>query len=114
MFSEREFLNNPVAQEKALEAFMQDAKRQFTVFGIWQKAGSTIQTTKGSVIVTENGLLAAAHKEGPPRVRDYIRHVERHSGKMNTSVLGNDLKKSFSNIEDRLRDFAHIDHRARP
>lgn len=114
VFSEQQFLNNPVAQEKALEAFMQDAQRQFTVFGIWQKAGLSIQTTQGPVTVTENGLLAAAHKEGPPRVRDYVRHVEGNGGRMNPSLKGTKLGDSFEKIEERLRDFAHIDHRARP
>lgn len=111
--STQDFLDKPIAQEKALEAFMQDARRQLMVFKVWQNAGLTVQTPSGSVKVTTNGLLAAAHKEGPPRVRRYFRHIRQNGGKVNQSRAGAAFG-AFRNIEERLRDFGPIDHRARP
>ena len=64
--------------------------------------------------MTDNGLLAAAHKEGPGGVSRYFRHIRQNGGKMNPSVIGTTPGDSFEAIEKRLREFATIEHRARP
>ncbi|WP_046745401.1 hypothetical protein [Kordia zhangzhouensis] len=68
VYNPKEFLNNPKLQEKAFEA---NASRNKWILrkDIQRSVGKTIN----GVVVTESGILAAAHLAGPGSVKKYLR-----------------------------------------
>jgi hypothetical protein len=101
--SDKEFLASPEAQEEALTDLLQSYTKELKTNGAYAKVGSTIQDSAGKpLIVTESGLIAAAHKEGPKSVAIYLDPRRR-------ATLNPD---KIRNIEHRLRDAAGIPYDA--
>ena len=66
--SKEEFLNNPEMQERAFEAILQRNKWILKDY-IEQYSGKTV----GGVVITESGILAAAHLAGATNVKRFLR-----------------------------------------
>jgi hypothetical protein len=59
--------------------------------------------------ITEDGLLAAAHRMGAGAVRDYLAHQNENGWSSDFSRLKK--KEAYEAIETRLRVFQNIRHR---
>jgi hypothetical protein len=67
--SRTEFINNPDLQEKAmLTLLLHNQKNLSNVIERWDGK------YKGGILITESGILAAAHLGGPRNVRNYFRY----------------------------------------
>ncbi len=64
----KDFLNNPALQEKAFVAYLQKNK-WILRSEIKKYAGKTI----GGILITESGMIAAAHLGGAGSVQDFLR-----------------------------------------
>ena len=90
----QDFLNNPVLQEKAFVAYVQ--KNKWILRKEIQKyAGKTIR----GILITESGILAAAHLGGAGSVQDFL----RSNGNVSfVDGYGTDIKtylKAFANYD---------------
>ena len=104
--SPSEFLASPDAQEKALTDYLNDNERQLSTFGVFAHIGETIDGRKARFQVSRAGIIAAAHREGAPGTRDYLRRVAAHG--LRSKDLG--LTKAELAIETRLRTFADAEY----
>ena len=90
----QDFLNNPALQEKAFVAYVQ--KNKWILRKEIQKyAGKTIR----GILITESGILAAAHLGGAGSVQDFL----RSNGNVSfVDGYGTDIKtylKAFANYD---------------
>lgn len=90
----QDFLNNPALQEKAFVAYVQ--KNKWILRREIQKyAGKTIR----GILITESGILAAAHLGGAGSVQDFL----RSNGNVSfVDGYGTDIKtylKAFANYD---------------
>lgn len=90
----QDFLNNPALQEKAFVAYVQ--KNKWILRKEIQKyAGKTIR----GILITESGILAAAHLGGAGSVQDFL----RSNGNVSfVDGYGTDIKtylKTFANYD---------------
>jgi hypothetical protein len=85
--SATQFLANPEAQERALTDFLNDTERQLRRNGAVQYLGRTIYGQRAEFPVTMAGLVAAAHREGAPATRGYLKTAEGDGFHTNGQVL---------------------------
>jgi hypothetical protein len=112
--SEQDFLNSPLAQEKAIEVYLEKTEGYLRDKGATAYAGQTIDGIKGDIALTKSGLLAAAHREGAGNVVKYLDHLKRHNWISEPSTFPEGkLGEKFLHIETRLRTFQGIRHRMR-
>ena len=110
--SEQDFLNNPLAQEMAIEAYFLKTERALRNNGIMAYAGRTIDGIEGDIALTEGSLLAAAHRRGAGNVAKYLDHLKRHNWISDQSKFPEGrLEEIFLNVETRLRLFQTTQHR---
>ena len=110
--SEQDFLNNPLAQEMAIEAYLKRTERALRNKGVTAHIGRTIDGIKGDITVTESGLLAAAHRRGAGNVALYLDHLKRHNWISDPSTFPmGDFRDKFLHVETRLRLFQATRHR---
>jgi hypothetical protein len=102
VYSPSDFLANPDAQEQALTDFLNDLERQLRANGASDFVGNTIDGLRAQIPVTRADLLAAAHRVGAPKVRDYLHDVAGNG----FSSRGLRLTSEDLAIETRLRIFA--------
>lgn len=107
------FLRTPVAQEKALEDVMTEIRRSLAARGVLAMIGLEIRSPKGDFRITESGLMAASHAEGAGSVAAFLKSARRRGGAVSASDQMPHRTITFSKIENRLRDFADIEYRAR-
>lgn len=67
--SQKDFLNNPDTQEKAMDDYINVQKRYLKSKGAWDYVGKTVD----GVPITEEALLAAAHLKGAGGVAQALR-----------------------------------------
>ncbi len=108
--SRDEFLKNHKAQEQALADSMADNLRQLKSKGATRKIGQKIAGIRANITITENGLLAAAHRTGPDATNLYLKHLERHGWKSDASTFPTKFRGRFLAVETRLREFENIAH----
>ncbi len=107
--SREDFLNNPEAQEKAIEVYLERTEKSLRDNGATRHVGQTFQGIKGAITVTEDGLLAAAHRAGAENVKRYLEHKAAHG--WSADVTDTADKKDvpfFTAIETRLREFQDV------
>lgn len=102
--SKKQFLNDPVAQEKTLVDLMKRNEGYISAFKMNRQFGSTITIPGGTVTVTRNGMLAAMHRHGNRKVQDYFGDIVRNGS--NTTARTMDPK--FREIEKRLLTFENV------
>ena len=109
---EQDFLNNPLAQEMAIQAYFLKTERALRNNGIVAYAGQTIDGIEGDIALTEGNLLAAAHRRGAGNVAKYLDHLKRHNWISDQSTFPEGrLGEVFLNVETRLRLFQATQHR---
>lgn len=95
IYSIKDFLNNPIAQENAQIIFK---KKQWTYLksvGADKYVGKTINSYK----ITPSGLLAAAHLKGVGSVIKYLK----------SNGINNEKDAFGTSVEDYLKKFAEYD-----
>ena len=103
-----------LAQEKAIEVYLEKTERYLRDKGATAYAGQTIDGIKGDIALTKGSLLAAAHREGAGNVVKYLDHLKRHNWISEPSTFPKSkLGEKFLHIETRLRTFQGIRHRMR-
>ena len=66
--SKQDFLGNPDAQDKAVQAFHGQVWKQIVAYGLDDYVGKIV----GGVKITESGLIAGAHLGGIGKLKQYI------------------------------------------
>lgn len=97
--SKSEFLNNPSLQEEAMQKLL-DANRKYLDYYIDNYCGQTYN----GIVITESGLLAAAHLGGPGSVRKWFKRGKDKKDAFGTSITsymkafgGYDLNLNYDN-----------------
>ena len=106
--SRKDYLDNRFAQERIFHDVMRDYDDQLMCKGAYDFLGENIVGLKDAITVTDAGLLAAAHRQGPEKVRQYLQRQQDNG--WNTRkwinlmdwVAPSDAAK-FRSIETRLR-----------
>jgi len=111
--TKEEFLESPVAQEKAFVDVMKRNEEQLRAKNnnAVQYLGQQIDGIKAKFKITLSGLLAAAHREGAEQVKRYLEHqkAQKWVSRPKTFPAG---PRIFKSIETRLRVFENISHKA--
>ena len=76
--SEADFLANPVAQERIFHDMMRDYDHQLRSNRAYDFLGENIVGLKDAITVTDAGLLAAAHRQGAKKVRQYLQRQKEN------------------------------------
>ena len=113
--AEDDFLGNPEAQERTLADLIAEYQKQLSINGAKDNIGQRVDGILAPFKVTENGLIAAAHREGASRVRDYLEHQGDQGWQSDKATIPSAVRQKFINIETRLREFEDIPYsRNRP
>ena len=93
---EKEFLNNTLAQERAIQVYLERTKQTLRNKGATVHIGRTFKGIKAKITITSSGLLAAAHRRGAGNVSLYLDHLKRHNCISDRSMFPEgELKKIF-------------------
>ena len=106
-----DFLKKPLAQEKALAEALATYDRQLRSKGAMRSVGQQIDGLQAKFTVTDDGLIAAAHREGAGAVNSYLRHQRKNGWKSNFSSLPPITEGVFKKVETRLREFEKVRRR---
>ncbi len=111
--TKKEFLNDPVAQEKAFADVMKRNEQQLRAKknNAVQYLGQQVDGVKAKFKISLSGLLAAAHREGARAVRQYLDHQKANKWVSNPKTFPSG-PKIFKSIETRLRVFENISHKS--
>jgi len=113
--NEEAFLDDPVAQEKALADYTAINEGYLSKlvngFRATDHIGKKIKVNNKEVTVTKNGLIAAAHRAGAGMVRAYLRHQARNNWTSDFGTLDPETAEHFGFIELRLQTFEKIPYR---
>jgi hypothetical protein len=100
------FLFSPLKQEIALKEYLLANRRHAQTNGVLDQVGQTIHGIKDAFVVTEDGLAAAMHREGPTAVRSYLDFLAKQGWVSKESDFPAKLVDVFKHLETRLREFA--------
>lgn len=110
-----EFLASPALQNLAFAAFLKKKMRVLENLGLTDFVGQEVQGIVETFELTEAGLLAAAHREGEGRVKQYLEHLAANKWVSDpdtfpTTLIASDreMDEAFKAIETRLRLFSTI------
>ncbi len=110
-----EFLANPELQNLAFAAFLEKKLQYLNNLDLTDFVGQEIAGIVDTFEITEAGLLAAAHREGEGRLRQYLRHLEDNEWVSDadtfptTEIPGErTMDQAFKAIETRLRLFSIV------
>ena len=106
--SHTEFLNDPIAQQRVFHDAMRHYDSQLSSKGAYDFLGQTITGLEGNIVISEAGLLGAAHRQGAGATRDYLRHQERYGNVTENWIndrgkVSADDAEAFRRVERRLR-----------
>ena len=107
--TDADFLSNPDIQERALNEVMRKFRERLERNGWLQSVGTSVVGVNGqSIPVTESGLMAAAHRQGPTALARYFRHRQAGLPKP-ANIPGSRTDLSVFNATlDRLTRFSQI------
>ena len=101
-----DFLDSPKAQERAFADFMRAKRDQLERKGAFKEAGRTYTGLKGEPItITESGLLAAGHRMGQGRVKEYLDYMRERGWRSDFGGLDPKEAARHKAVETRLREF---------
>jgi hypothetical protein len=110
--SDAEFLADPLAQERALEAYLKRGYQIAKAKGLLDYIGRNIQIegTGEEFPVTEDGIIAAMHGVGQEWLKQYFQHLADHGWASDPQnfPLPDDARQNFTPAQNRLQKFAHI------
>jgi len=102
--SHSDFLKNPSIQTKAINEYRVKIDEQLTTNGSMKHLGKKIDGIKSEIKITHPGLVAASHRQGAQKVRDYLNHLKSHDWKSDASTFGKN-RKAYLRVETRLREY---------
>ena len=103
--SEADFLGRPAAQEAAMASYLQRTGQQLAANGVLAQAGRSLPGVDGRpIVLTETGLIAAAHRQGAGAVARWLEHRSERP----EAALTPAQRTLFISIETRLRNFAAL------
>ena len=110
-----EFLQDPELQNLAFAAYLTKMWGYVEGDGLTRYVGQEIEAGDVTFEVTEAGLLAAAHREGQGRVKQYFEHLEADEWVSDPETFPIDdipgdrtKKEAFEQVEERLIGFENI------
>ncbi len=112
--SAEEFLNNPVAQEKAMDAFLERTEIQLKNKPTrpLDRIGTKVQGVLAPFEITEAGLLAAGHRRGTGMVSQYVRDMAANGWRSDEARWAEKNRLGqFREVEKRLREFEDVSAR---
>ncbi|MBT5860983.1 MAG: hypothetical protein HOH89_07495 [Alphaproteobacteria bacterium] len=116
--SQQEFLKNPLTQELAMEEYMR--KMTLSVPNLLRDHSNLVINglEQEGILLEEGAILAAGHREGIGRVRQYLGHLQDHDGHSAEALTLEAIKKKYPELTDkqaekRLTQFEHIETRLR-
>ena len=109
--TKKEFLNDPVAQEKAFADVMKRNEEQLRANDATRVINQQIDGIKAKFKISLSGLLAAAHREGAEQVKRYLDHQKAQKWITDPKTFPPKVAQKFINIETRLRTFENLSHR---
>jgi hypothetical protein len=105
--SDEDFLNDPDVQEKAFDEFMDVLDGQLGRKGSYDHLGTEFPGVLGKgIVITKNGLIAAAHRAGAGAVSQYLAWQRKNNWSSN--FRPEDAIK-FKQVEKRIREFQNVD-----
>jgi hypothetical protein len=104
IYSRKQLLANPVAQEQALTDLLNDTERQLRINGSMRYVGSEIEGQRARFTITRAGLVAAAHREGAGATHAYLSTAASYG----FVTRGRQLNRAGLSVETRLRTFADV------
>jgi hypothetical protein len=109
--SESDFLKNPLAQEKVFADALNTYQTQLRRLGALRSVGQRVNQPQATISITTDGLVAAAHREGAERVRQYLEHQRNNGWGSNFSGLPPEQERAFKEIDKRLSGFEKVQRR---
>jgi len=107
IMSEEDFLNNPEVQDNAFDEYMEVLDGYLDGNGSYDHLGTEFSGVLGEgIVITENGLVAAAHRAGAGAVAEYLEWQMENNW---PSDFPPHLADKFKWIETRLRKFQDVD-----
>jgi hypothetical protein len=106
--NDNDFLFSPLKQEIALKEYLLANRRHAQINGTIDRIGQVIHGTESDFVVTEDGLAAAMHRQGPTAVRNYLNFLATQGWVSDESKFPKDSLKVYRHIETRLREFSHV------
>ena len=100
----KDFLDNPVAQERALADLMKRNQGYIQSFRMNRRFGKVAKTKNGTITITREGMLSAMHRRGNGGVRQYFRDLDQNGWDTSQRPISN----QFEEIEERLLKFQNI------
>jgi hypothetical protein len=118
VYSKNDFLNSEEAQERAFDDFTEEKFKQLKSKGALKYIGKVIKDPDGDVIITLEGLIAAAHHHGPGGVNSYLnwmashgwdaaRYTERFANRY-TGIPIPEKRRAYRQIHGRINKFQNI------
>jgi hypothetical protein len=94
----------PFAQEKALDDLLDSYEAEIKAAKLDSHLGQKIDGLKAEITITEAGLVAATHRRGAERTRQYLNKVLSPDYQKGVTPL----QKEELAIEQRLREFQDV------
>lgn len=86
-----------------------DNLRQLRALGALRVIGTPINGKLARFRVSQAGLAAAAHRQGPGAVMNYLAFQRNGGWTANASRLTKDLRELYESVETRLREFENVE-----
>lgn len=102
--SYQDFLGNPDVQEKAIKAYQGVLGTELSSNGSTKHLGQKIDGIKAEITITRSGLVAAAHRQGARKVREYLKHMKDNGWKSDFRSLDKKTRDAYLSVETRLRE----------
>jgi hypothetical protein len=104
VYGNDKFLSLPFAQEKALDDLLDSYEAEIKAAKLDSHLGQKIDGLKAEITITEAGLVAATHRGGAKRTRQYLDKVLSPDYQKGVTPL----QKEELAIEQRLREFQDV------
>ena len=104
--SDEEFLADPEAQEHALAEYLERTRRNAVAEGVFTRLGKTIDGIVAPFEITEAGIMAAAHRMGATKLREYLEHIEATGWRSDPTTFPEGRNDDYRAVEKRLREFS--------
>ncbi len=109
VYSLKDFLNKPHAQDRAVMDFFRSLKRQLNTKVAKDSIGKSVQGIGGTFVISLDSLLIAAHRQGARKVKEYLLRLQKNGWKSDIDkMLPSEakLQVEYKRIETKLRKLA--------
>ncbi len=81
VYSLKDFLNKPYAQDRAVMDFFRALNRQLNTKVAKDSIGKSVQGIGGTFVISLDSLLIAAHRQGARKVKEYLLRLQKNGWK---------------------------------